>query len=167
MDFVLFVGFKTKKGPSGECNSCTPLLQLNLPYESCSILLLVLRIIFLVIDTIRLQRVTMSPWKTLILVNSIALFLTGGRDQSINIAVTTDDSEAVEAIKDGFLQVFEHVVIQPHSSVSGIAPLPVGFSAGVKGAQHRIANLVRGKKIVEGQVIIGFEEMVCELLPGK
>ena len=96
-----------------------------------------------------------------------ALFLTGGRDQSINIAVTTDDSEAVEAIKDGFLQVFEHVVIQPHSSVSGIAPLPVGFSAGVKGAQHRIANLVRGKKIVEGQVIIGFEEMVCELLPGK
>lgn len=90
-----------------------------------------------------------------------------GRDQSINIAVTTDDSEAVEAIKDGFLQVFEHVVIQPHSSVSGIAPLPVGFSAGVKGAQHRIANLVRGKKILEGQVIIGFEEMVCELLPGK
>ena len=42
--------------------------------------------------------------------------VTGGRDQSINIAVTTDDSEAVEAIKDGFLQVFEHVVIQPHST---------------------------------------------------
>ena len=166
MDFVLFVGFKTKKGPSGECNSCTPLLQLNPPYESCSILLLVLRIIFLVMDTIRLQsdHVSMENFN---LSKFNALFLTGGRDQSINIAVTTDDSEAVEAIKDGFLQVFEHVVIQPHSSVSGIAPLPVGFSAGVKGAQHRIANLVRGKKIIEGQVIIGFEEMVCELLPGK
>ena len=96
-----------------------------------------------------------------------ALFLTGGRDQSINIAVTTDDSEAVEAIKDGFLKEFEHVVIQPHSSVLDFALLPVGFSAGVKGAQHRIANLVRGKKILEGQVIIGFEEMVCELLSGK
>ncbi|KAM7441068.1 Protein prrc1 [Porites harrisoni] len=96
-----------------------------------------------------------------------ALFLTGGRDQSINIAVTTDDPEAVEAIKEGFQQEFEHVVIQPHSSVSAIAPLPGGFSAGVKGAQQKIANLVRGKKILKGQVIIGFEEMVCELLPGK
>lgn len=90
-----------------------------------------------------------------------------GRDQSISIAVTTNDSEATEAIKDGFLQVFEHVEVQSHSSVSGIAPLPVGFSAGVKGAQHRIANLVRGKKILEGQVIIGVEEMLSELLPGK
>lgn len=45
--------------------------------------------------------------------------------------------------------------------------MPVGFSAGVKGAQHRIANLVRGKKVQEGQVIIGVEEMVSELLPGK
>ncbi|KAJ7318919.1 Protein prrc1 [Desmophyllum pertusum] len=47
-------------------------------------------------------------------------------------------------------------------------PLTCGVSlAGVKGAQHRIANLVRGKKVQEGQVIIGVEEMVSELLPGK
>lgn len=90
-----------------------------------------------------------------------------GRDQSVSLAVTSTDTEAIEAIKDGFLQVFEHVVVQSHSSVSGIAPLPVGFSAGVKGAQHRIANLIRGKKAQEGQVIIGVEEMVSELLPGK
>ena len=90
-----------------------------------------------------------------------------GRDQSISLAITTNDTEAIEAIKDGFLHVFEHVAVQSHSSVSGIAPLPVGFSAGVKGAQHRIANLVRGKKVAEGQVIIGVEEMVSELLPRK
>lgn len=83
------------------------------------------------------------------------------------MAITTNDSEAIEAIKDGFLQVFEHVSTQAHSSISSIAPLPVGFSAGVKGAQHRIANLVRGKKVLEGQVIIGLEEMISELLPGK
>ena len=81
--------------------------------------------------------------------------------------MTSTDAEAIEAIKDGFLQVFEHVVAQSHSSASGIAPLPVGFSAGVKGAQHRIANLMRGKKVQEGQVIIGVEELVSELLPGK
>ena len=81
--------------------------------------------------------------------------------------MTTIDTEAIEAIKEGFLQVFEHVTVQPHSAASGIAPLPVGFSAGVKGAQHRIANLVRAKKVREGQVIIGVEEMLSELLPGK
>lgn len=95
------------------------------------------------------------------------IYLSDGREQAISLAVTTNDTEAIEAIKDGFLQVFEHVVVQSHSSASGIAPLPVGFSAGVKGAQHRIANLVRGKKVQEGQVIIGVEEMLSELLPGK
>lgn len=89
------------------------------------------------------------------------------REQSISLAVATTDTEAIEAIKDGFRQVFEHVTVQSNSSTSGIAPLPVGFSAGVKGAQHRIASLVRGKKVQEGQVIIGVEEMLSELLPGK
>lgn len=90
-----------------------------------------------------------------------------GRDQSISLVITTNDSETIEAIKDGFLQVFEHVAAQAHPSISSIAPLPVGFSAGVKGAQHRIANLVRGKKVLETQVIIGIEEMISEILPGK
>ena len=93
--------------------------------------------------------------------------LTDGRDQSISLVITTNDSETIEAIKDGFLQVFEHVAAQAHPSISSIAPLPVGFSAGVKGAQHRIANLVRGKKVLETQVIIGIEEMISEILPGK
>lgn len=92
---------------------------------------------------------------------------TDGRDQSISLVITTEDSEVIEAIKDGFLQVFELVVVQAHPSVSSIAPLPVGFSAGVKGAQHRVANLVRGKKVLEKQVIIGVEEMIAEILPGK
>ena len=99
--------------------------------------------------------------------DSILCSLTDGRDQSVSLVVTTNDSESIEAIREGFLQVFEHVAVQSHSSVSGIAPLPMGFSAGVKGAQHRIANLVRGKKVLEGQVIIGVEEMVAEILPGK
>ena len=99
--------------------------------------------------------------------DSILCSLSDGRDQSITLAVTTNDPEAIEAIKDGFRQVFEHVAVHSHSSASGIAPLPVGFSAGAKGAQHRIANLVRGNKVLEGQVIIGVEEMVSELLPGK
>ena len=54
-----------------------------------------------------------------------------------------------------------------HSTSSGIAPLPVGYSAGVKGAQHRIANLIKGKKVQEQQVVIGLEEMISELLPRK
>lgn len=89
------------------------------------------------------------------------------REQSISLAVATTDTEAVEAIKDGFRQVFEHVSVQSNSSTSGIAPLPIGFSAGVKGARHRIANLVHGKKVQEGHVIIGVEEMLSELLPGR
>ena len=92
---------------------------------------------------------------------------TDGRDQSISLVITTEDSEVMEAIKDGFLQVFELVVAQAHPSVSSIASLPVGFSAGVKGAQHRVANLVRGKKVLEKQVIVGVEEMIAEILPGK
>ena len=63
-----------------------------------------------------------------------------------------------------YLSMFPHRRIPPFPA---LLLLPVGFSAGVKGAQHRIANLVRGKKVLEGQVIIGLEEMVSELLPGK
>ena len=70
-------------------------------------------------------------------------------------------------MKDGFRQVFEHAVFKCESSVSNIAPLPVGHSAGLKATQHRIMSLRKTKKVAELDVVVGLEEMIAELLPGK
>ena len=90
-----------------------------------------------------------------------------GREQAVKLTLTTDDPETVDAIKDGFKQVFEHAVIESHSSASSIAPLPTGYSAGFKGAQHRIVNLRKTKKVEDEDVVVAMEEIMAELLPGR
>ena len=74
---------------------------------------------------------------------------------------------ALDAIKDGFKQVFARAAISCHTSSSSIAPLPVGYSAGIKGAQHRITNLRKTKKVEDNEVVLAVEEFMAELLPGK
>ena len=63
--------------------------------------------------------------------------------------------------------MFEHAVIKCQHSVSNIAPLPVGHSAGLKATQHRVTHLRRTKKVTETEVVVGVEEMIAELVPGK
>ncbi|EDO38809.1 predicted protein [Nematostella vectensis] len=89
------------------------------------------------------------------------------KGQAVNLILTTEDPAAVEAVRDGFRQIFELAFVTSCSSVSSIAPLPVGCSAGMKGAQHRVSHLRRTKKVQDDKVLLGMEEFVAELVPGK
>ncbi|XP_031561549.1 protein PRRC1-like [Actinia tenebrosa] len=89
------------------------------------------------------------------------------RSQGVNLVLTTEHMPTIEAIKDGFRQIFELAFFKGLSSASSIAPLPTGCSAGLKGAQHRVSHLRRTKKVKEDEIVIGVEELVAELIPGK
>ena len=83
------------------------------------------------------------------------------------MTLTTEDAATIDAIKDGFRQVFELAFFKGCSSASGIAPMPTGCSAGLKGAQHRVSHMRRSKKVKEDEVVLGVEELIAELVPGK
>lgn len=92
---------------------------------------------------------------------------TDNRGQAINLTLTTEDVQTIEAIRDGFRQIFELAFFKGCSSSSGIAPMPSGCSAGLKGAQHRVSHLRRSKKVKEDEIVVGVEELIAELVPGK
>ena len=48
-----------------------------------------------------------------------------------------------------------------------IAPQPVGYSAGLKGAEDRIDNLRRTGAVHEKQPIVSVENFIAELLPDR
>ena len=48
-----------------------------------------------------------------------------------------------------------------------IAPQPVGYSAGVRGAEERIDNLRQSGLEDEGGTIVSIENFIVELLPEK
>jgi len=52
-------------------------------------------------------------------------------------------------------------------SQPNIAPQPVGYSAGVRGAEERIDNLRQSGLMDEGGTIISIESFIVELLPDK
>ena len=48
-----------------------------------------------------------------------------------------------------------------------IAPQPVGYSAGVRGAEERIDNLRQSGLVDEAAAIVSVESFIVELLPDK
>ncbi|NWS70918.1 PRRC1 protein, partial [Crotophaga sulcirostris] len=89
---------------------------------------------------------------------------TGGE---LDIVVTSDKKVKVAAIRDAFQEVFGMAVVTGEASQSNIAPQPVGYAAGLKGAQERIDSLRRTGVIQEKQVAVSVESFIEELLPDK
>jgi len=52
-------------------------------------------------------------------------------------------------------------------SQPNVAPQPVGYSAGVRGAEERIDNLRQSGLVDEGGTIVSIENFIVELLPDK
>jgi len=52
-------------------------------------------------------------------------------------------------------------------SQPNIAPQPVGYSAGVRGAEERIDALRQSGLVEEGTAIVSVENFIVELLPDK
>ncbi|NXM26673.1 PRRC1 protein, partial [Oxyruncus cristatus] len=89
---------------------------------------------------------------------------TGGE---LDIVVTSNKEVKVAAIRDAFQEVFGMAVVTGEAAQSNIAPQPVGYAAGLKGAQERIHSLRRAGVIHEKQPVVSVENFIAELLPDK
>lgn len=85
----------------------------------------------------------------------------------LDIVVTSNKEVKVAAIRDAFQEVFGLAVVVGEAGQSNIAPQPVGYAAGLKGAQERIDSLRRSGVIHEKQIAVSVENFIAELLPDK
>ncbi|NXL95620.1 PRRC1 protein, partial [Alectura lathami] len=85
----------------------------------------------------------------------------------LDIVVTSNKEVKVAAIRDAFQEVFGMAVVTGEAAQSNIAPQPVGYAAGFKGAQERIDSLRRTGVIHEKQPAVSVESFIEELLPDK
>ncbi|XP_025902393.1 protein PRRC1 [Nothoprocta perdicaria] len=89
---------------------------------------------------------------------------TGGE---LDIVVTSTKEVKVAAVRDAFQEVFGMAIVTGEAAQSNIAPQPVGYAAGLKGAQERIDSLRRTGVIHEKQPTVSVENFIEELLPDK
>ncbi|XP_015269000.1 PREDICTED: protein PRRC1 [Gekko japonicus] len=85
----------------------------------------------------------------------------------LDIVVTSVKEVKVAAIRDAFQEVFGMATVTGEAGQSNIAPQPVGYAAGLKGAQERIDSLRRTGVIHEKQPAVSVENFIAELLPDK
>ncbi|XP_018529124.1 protein PRRC1 isoform X2 [Lates calcarifer] len=95
----------------------------------------------------------------------MAPYIKSGGD--IDIVVTSDKEMNVEAVRDAFQEVFGMAMVTGEPGQSNIAPQPVGYAAGIKGAQERIDSLRRAGVIHEKQPVVSLENFIAELFPDK
>lgn len=90
---------------------------------------------------------------------------TGG---DINVIVASGNEDKISAVREAFQSVFGKAIVQGMAvQSSSIAPQPVGFSAGLKGAEERINNLKQLGISHERQILISVENFLAELTPDK
>ncbi|XP_048359984.1 protein PRRC1 isoform X2 [Sphaerodactylus townsendi] len=85
----------------------------------------------------------------------------------LDIVVTSVKEVKVAAIRDAFQEVFGMATVTGEAGQSNIAPQPVGYAAGLKGAQERIDSLRRTGVIHEKQPVVSVENFIAELLPDR
>uniref|UniRef100_A0A8C4WUA2 Proline-rich coiled-coil 1 n=1 Tax=Eptatretus burgeri TaxID=7764 RepID=A0A8C4WUA2_EPTBU len=95
----------------------------------------------------------------------MAPYIRSGGD--VDIVVTSNKEVKVYAVRDAFQEVFGCATVNGELAESNIAPQPVGYAAGLKGAQERIASLRRSGVIHEKQVAVSIESFIAELLPDR
>lgn len=95
----------------------------------------------------------------------MAPYIRSGGD--LDIVVTSDKEVKVGAVRDAFQEVFGMALVTGEAGQSNIAPQPVGYAAGVKGAQERIDSLRRAGVIQEKQPVVSVENFIAELFPDK
>ncbi|XP_067839605.1 protein PRRC1 isoform X2 [Heptranchias perlo] len=95
----------------------------------------------------------------------MAPYIKSGGD--LDILVTSNKEVKVTAIRDAFQEMFGLATVTGEAGQSNIAPQPVGYAAGLKGAQERIDSLRRSGMIHEKQVTVSVENFIAELLPDR
>lgn len=95
----------------------------------------------------------------------MAPYIRSGGD--VDVVVTSDEEVKVEAVRDAFQDVFGMAMVTGEPGQSNIAPQPVGYAAGVKGAQERIDGLRRDGVIHEKQPVVSVQNFIAEIFPDK
>lgn len=85
----------------------------------------------------------------------------------LDIIVTSTKEVKVSAVREAFQDVFGMATVTGEPGKSNIAPQPVGYAAGLKGAQERIDSLRRTGVIHEKQPAVSVENFIAELLPDR
>ncbi|XP_042201115.1 protein PRRC1 isoform X2 [Callorhinchus milii] len=85
----------------------------------------------------------------------------------LDVLVTSNKEVKVAAVRDAFQDIFGLATITGEAGQSNIAPQPVGYAAGLKGAQERIDSLRRSGIIHEKQAVVSIENFIAELLPDR
>lgn len=88
-----------------------------------------------------------------------------GGDISITV-VSTKENKLVP-VREAFQKVFGKATISGKESQATTAAQPVGFTAGLKGAEDRIANLRNSGEVSEKQTIIAVEGFIVEIVPDR
>lgn len=86
---------------------------------------------------------------------------------SVDVVVTSKKEVEVAAVRQAFQEVFGRATVTGIDSQSSIAPQPVGYSAGLKGAEERIQTLRRSGLVDKKQVVVSMENCIAELIPDK
>lgn len=86
---------------------------------------------------------------------------------SVDVVVTSKKEVEVAAVRQAFQEVFGRATVTGIDSQSSIAPQPVGYSAGLKGAEERIQTLRRSGLVDKKQVVVSVENFIAELIPDK
>lgn len=85
----------------------------------------------------------------------------------VDVVVTSKKEVKVGAVRQAFQEVFGRATVTGIDSQPPIAPQPVGYTAGLKGAEERIQSLRRSGLVDEKQIIVSVENFIAELLPDK
>ncbi|KAL4227403.1 Protein prrc1 [Mactra antiquata] len=83
------------------------------------------------------------------------------------ILVTSTKESKVSSIREAFQGVFGKATIVGKESQATTAAQPVGFTAGLKGAQERIQNLRQAEGVSDDQPIVSVEGFIVEMLPDR
>ncbi|XP_035827309.1 protein PRRC1 [Aplysia californica] len=111
--------------------------------------------------------------KTKSSMESVITTLDPGMKQVINsggdveVAVTSTKDNKVVPVREAFQSVFGKATVTGKASQATTAAQPVGFTAGLKGAEERISNLRKSGSVPDGQTVVSVEGFIVEILPDR
>lgn len=92
-------------------------------------------------------------------------FIYSGGDIDILVA-SHDDIRVIGPVREAFQKIFGRATVQGITMPpSNMAPQPVGFAAGLKAAEDKIASLQQTGRVPATQAIVAVDSFIVELTP--
>ncbi|XP_041367893.1 protein PRRC1-A-like isoform X2 [Gigantopelta aegis] len=85
----------------------------------------------------------------------------------IEIVVTSTKESKLGAVREAFQQVFGRATVSGKESQATTAAQPVGFTAGLKGAEERIQNLRQSGQVEADTPVVSIEGFIVEMLTDR